>query len=425
MIWSKNRTDVRAGLSILALVLLMAACDVFDVANPQAITEDDLEDPSMMQAIADGAAATFADAYHNVIVTSELAADAIIWTGSETRNQQVDQGIWVTANSSIDIAYNMLSVARWTADDVIKRLNSLDAGPSASEAIASSHLYLGYSLVLLGDHFTQFTIDGGAPMEGPEAYRLAVEHFTEASSIAQSAGAQALAAAALGGRARAHHWLGIESGDVSEYAAAQADAEAALTLDYQFVFLIDYGYPARANEWWGNMQDELELGMGAPFRQLQDPVSGQLDPRVPISDYRGVSPNGADSLFFQEKYPSAESDIALVKWQEMSLIIAEVEWRNDNLQAAVDAINDVRQAAGLIDFSSSSSQSIRDQLIYERGAEFFLEGRRWPDARRFTMEFVDVAILPDDRWLPEAQLESPDRKWEIPKTERESNPGVS
>lgn len=422
----KRLRFARSGL-VVGLVVLgagLTGCDILDVENPQAVSPDDLDNPDAAQEVANGAAATFADAYAYTVAMSELASDAVIWVSSQTGLERLDRGIWLRANPDIDQSYNLLSVARWTSDNAVTQLHEVLADPETSSLVAESYFYSGFSLLLLGDHFRAFTIDGGEPREDTEAYSMAIERFSQAFDIAQAAGNTRLAVAALGARARAHQWVGVTTGSAEEYAAALEDAQRALSMDPGFRFTLTFEQPARPNLWWFRMQSERDLGVGRPFRHRTDPVSGQLDPRVSVSDFVGPSSNGRDSVYLQQKYPRAGSTVELVTWEEMQLIVAEVQWRNGRLGAAADAINAVRAEAGLPEFEGESSAEVRDQLIYERSAVFFLEGRRWPDARRFSDEFEDVQILPDPRWSSEVQSEPVLRKWPIPSTESESNPNA-
>lgn len=416
------RTGMMAGL--IALVAGVVGCDILDVENPQAVSPDDLNNPEAAAEVANGAAASFADAYAYTVAMSELAADGVIWVSSQTGLERLDQGIWLESNPDIDQSYNLLSVARWTSDNATDQIREVLTNPEESPLLAESYFYSGFSLLLLGDHFRSFTIDGGEPREGSEAYSMAIDRLTQAFEIAQAAGDSELAVAALGARARAHHWLGVVTASSDEYTAALEDAQQALSMNPSFTFTLTFEQPARPNPWWFRMQSERDLGVGGPFRGRTDPVSGQADPRVSVSDFSGLSSNGQDSVFLQQKYPRAASSVELVKWEEMKLIVAEVRWRNGEMEDAQDAINDVRAEAGLPEFDGESSEQVRDQLIYERSTEFFLEGRRWPDARRFSDEFDDVQILPDPRWSSEVQSEPVLRKWPIPSTESQSNPNL-
>lgn len=419
-----KRTAVNRGIIAVGLLLMMAAAGC-EFENPQSISADDLNDSQLASQIADGAAATFADAYSHTTLISSLAADAVIWTGSETGNRLIDRGVWLRSNNEIQIAYDNLVRARWTGDNAVSELQELASDASGSRNLARSYFFTGFSFVLLGDYFEQFTVDGGSALSREEAYSRAIERLDHAAESAANAGASNLQAAAIGGQARAHHSLYTVTGDQEELSAAAADAEQALSTASQFIFEVAYGRPARVNLWWGEMQDSPELGLAMHIVRLDDPVTGEHDPRVPVSDFQGFSSNGQDSLFFQEKYATAETDMPLVKWQEMHLILAEEAWRNGQLSEAESHINAVRRAAGLPDYSADNSTDVRDQLIHERLATLAFEGRRWMDARRFSEEFDDISILPDDRWSPEVSDQPVTRLWPIPNSECEANENLS
>lgn len=418
------RTAKKSGIIGVVLLLIMSAAGC-EFENPQSISADDLNDPQLASQIADGAAATFADAYSHTTLISSLAADAVIWTGSETGNRLIDRGVWLRSNNEIQIAYDNLVRARWTGDNAVSKLQELLSDASSSTNLARSYLFTGFSFVLLGDYFEQFTFDGGNALSREEAYSRAINRLEQAAQTAGNADASNLQAAAIGGQARAHHALYTVTGGQGELSAAAADAERALSTASEFRYEVAYGRPARVNLWWGEMQDSPELGLAMHIVRLDDPVSGGHDPRVPVSDFQGFSSNGQDSLFFQEKYPTAETDMPLVKWQEMHLILAEEEWRNEQLSEAESHINAVRRAAGLSDFNADNSTDVRDQLIHERLATLAFEGRRWMDARRFSEEFDDVSILPDERWSPEVSDQSATRLWPIPNSECEANENLS
>jgi hypothetical protein len=80
----------------------------------------------------------------------------------------------------------------------------------------------------------------------------------------------------------------------------------------------------------------------------------------------------------------------------------------------VQQINLVRQAAGLTDFASTDANAIRQQLIYERRTEFWLELRGWQDHRYYN-------VVPD-MWSDAAEQKGLDRRLPISRRERDSNP---
>jgi hypothetical protein len=149
---------------------------------------------------------------------------------------------------------------------------------------------------------------------------------------------------------------------------------------------------------------------------LEDPASGERDPRVQHTEQHGVGTRGGTPIYWQTKYPALASDIPVSRWQEPVLILAEYHALNGNLDRAVERINEVRQAAELPAFSSSDAGEIMEQLRYERKAEFWLEMRRWQDMRYYD-------IVPDS-WTAVAKQEGVDRRFPISIRECTANTNV-
>jgi hypothetical protein len=75
------------------------------------------------------------------------------------------------------------------------------------------------------------------------------------------------------------------------------------------------------------------------------------------------------------------------RYAEMLLIYAEacIELGGANLQNGLNALNMVRNRAGLPDRVTADQATARDYLRYERNVEFFGEGHRWYDIRRWAI----------------------------------------
>lgn len=81
-------------------------------------------------------------------------------------------------------------------------------------------------------------------------------------------------------------------------------------------------------------------------------------------------------------YDSQTSPVPIIRNEELILISAEANIGTDN-DAAVAAINVVRNAAGLDDYSGATDDaSLLDAVLNERRFSLFGEGHRWIDLRR-------------------------------------------
>jgi hypothetical protein len=99
-----------------------------------------------------------------------------------------------------------------------------------------------------------------------------------------------------------------------------------------------------------------------------------------------AAPFATDGLSGDVQVTMLSSNIApfpIVRNEELVLMWAEANIGSDNTEA-VNAINAVRNAAGLADYSGPTDDaSLINQLLHERRYSLFGEGHRWIDMRRF------------------------------------------
>ncbi len=82
-------------------------------------------------------------------------------------------------------------------------------------------------------------------------------------------------------------------------------------------------------------------------------------------------------------YASNSSPASIIRNEELILLFAEANVGSDN-DAAVDAINKVRNAAGIGDYDGATdNDALIDEILYQRRYSLFGEGHRWIDARRY------------------------------------------
>ena len=92
-------------------------------------------------------------------------------------------------------------------------------------------------------------------------------------------------------------------------------------------------------------------------------------------------------------YQSNVDNVPIIRNEELILLSAEANHITDP-SAAVDAINVVRNAAGLGNYAGATTPSaLVDEILFQRRYALFGESHRWIDMRRFDK----LADLPNDR----------------------------
>lgn len=83
-------------------------------------------------------------------------------------------------------------------------------------------------------------------------------------------------------------------------------------------------------------------------------------------------------------YKSSSAPICIIRNEELILISAEAENLLGNSNDAIMAINKIRNAAGLSNYSGGTLQSeITEEILKQRRYSLFAEGHRWVDMRRY------------------------------------------
>lgn len=403
---------------LLGAPLVTTACDgLFDVDNPVDILEKDLDDPRSIPALANSAEAAVVDAYGASLVYGELPGDGAIHIATNQGNLALDRGALQDFNERAEEVYNSMAAARWAATEVTRRLVSLVDDPSKHPAVGRSYFWDALARITLADLHEEVPFDGGPPNTPAQVYQGAVTLLQQAADVSAAAGASEYVAAAYATMARAHRSLYFETGanDLAHFDRARAAAELALQADAELRIDARYSPPGSSNRAYTSWDIGVFYDiMGDDYANQVDPVSGERDPRINHAPWSGLMSTFGDSVFQQLKYPNRESPVRVSSWQEAELILAEAELLGGDLAQAAAHINNVRAAAGLPDFGGGTAQEVRDQLLYERRTEFWLELRRWQDMRYY-------GIVPE-RWDPAMKEEGVDRRFPVSLRERSTNP---
>jgi len=365
-----------------ALVALVAAAGcggLLDVELPGSTPEEALDDPAYASLMVTSAQSEFECAFSNYAFLSGLIAGELVGGDTDGNMQQYqrrdvrqgDNDFGRNACSSSNGLYTPLSIARFVSDDAFKRLSAYTDAQVANRnrLLGRAALYSGFSYAVFAESFCRAAFDLGPAVTPPQVFQLAKDKFTKAIELAGPASDAETLNAAYVGRARVEMALG-------ETAAAVADARR-----------VPAGYRkdvTRSNA-STTRQNDIQLQTVRRRAQAVDPAfwnttwMGVADPRVAVTNTGAKALNGLTPLWLQQKYATEASPIRLASYTEAQLIIAEVEGG----QTAVTIINALHTAAGIPPFTSTDAAAIRRQVIEERRREFFLEGRRMGDLRRF------------------------------------------
>ncbi len=391
--WSRSRLPVF--IMIVALGTLSSACEnLLDVELPTKVASENLEDPALAGALVNSAIGEFECAFSQYVAASGQLTDELrhssawlVMTEWDHRKIGKDRDI-ARCNGNFGYGvYTPMQKARVSAESTKTRLEAWDDSEVMDRAtkIATVAVYAGFTRIILGEAFCEMAIDVG-PIMTPEAVLKSAEAaLTEAISLAEAAGRSDLAAAARLGRARTRLTLGDKAGARSD--AATVPEGFVFNANYSHADIYRYNRIYQHNWIDGFITPEWDDENGHPTLDGDNPTfGGVVDPRV-RSTPAGLGQDGTP-LRHIEKYSDWGSPIAIAKYAEAQLIIAEV----DLGQSAVDIINTLHAAAGLppyVPANVADGAEILKHVIQERNRELYLEGHRLNDLLRLGLPFAE------------------------------------
>ncbi len=404
-----------------ALVLATAACDTDDLLKvdaPSQMPAEDLENPANAALLVNGAVADFECAYGAFITVQGIMSDELVdaqlgaaaWFYDRRdagQNPGSAYGVNGCTSSQTPGVYRPLSTSRWAADNALTYLQGWTDAEVANrqELIAKAALYAGFSYNLMGMAMCSAAIDGGPEVSDTELLQAAEGRFTTAMQAASAAGLNDLATAAQAGRARVRLYLGDTAG-------AESDAES-IPLGFVFNATASQDNSRRYNLVFHSNVLSNNYSVEESSRNLT--TGGEIDPRTAATN-AGVNANDGTTLWLQEKYPDYGSPMPVVTGGEALLILAEIRGG----QAAVQAINTLRDRWDLPHFQSTDAQEIRQALIEERRRELWLQGHRQYDIARFNVPLVPAAGTP----YPKGGSYGSTTCLPLPDIERFNNPNI-
>jgi hypothetical protein len=395
----------RGGVLLLPLGGLTGCRELLEVDAPSRVLDETLNTPEAAKLLVDGARAAFGCAFQAYITGTALLTDEMEDTQLAAAAWDWDRRAWTGAlgqayaesgctPGQIFGVYVPIQTARFAADDAAKRLENFTDQEVVNRValLAQANLFAGYSRILLGEGFCAAALDLGPQMTPGDFFTQAEARFTDAITQAQQSAQTTIQTAAQLGRARARLNLARLPGqavNLTKYAEAKADAQQ---IPSSFVYNMPYNSATTYAQNNIVQRNRLSLlyGVASNYRNLNDP-------RVSVTNSGLRGADAVNTVWFANKYTALNSPIALAKYAEARLIIAEADLAAGNTAAAIDTLNALRgrSGVGLPPYSGpTDAASVQAFLLSERSKELFLEGQHFWDINRFNLALDPAAGTP-------------------------------
>ena len=420
-----------------ALVSVAGACrdiTVLEQSNPGTLEAAKLYVPSNAQLLVNGAISDFQCAYARFVTGTALLGDELSnaiagsdnydYDGRRVRTNQA-YGTATCGNNQQPPIYTTLSVARGSADTIISRLKTwtqaeMPATAIRERLIAQSYVYAGYSILLLGEAMCSAAINVGPELTPAQLFAEAKTRFDSAVVYAAAVTPNTATDVALGlfarvGRARTYL-------NLADYANAATDA-AAVPSTFATVSTSNDAINARnQNTIFFHINNSSFSTVDPSYRGLT--VGGVADPRVAVTDANRNGTAPGSRIWTANKYPALNTPMPIAKYAEAQLILAETNTRANNFVAATININNARNTrAGMPQFvyAGETQAQMLAQIVEERRREFFLEGHRLQDFKRFGLTLTPAPGSLD----PANQAYGSQVCFPLPDVERVNNPNIT
>jgi starch-binding outer membrane protein, SusD/RagB family len=388
-------------IAILSTTLAVVGCkDLTSLKqqDPGQLSGETVFVPANAQLIVNGVVADFECAYTRYalgsgIFTDELANAIVRIDDFQLDRRELPTNSFYGTNDCVSTQlpgiYTPLSVARASADTAVAVLQGWtdEQVPNRSKLIGTASAYGGYSLVLLGEGMCSAAIALGPELTPAQLFAEAITRFNTAVDAATVAGDNTMLNFALLGRARAK----LDAGDLS---GAAADAQL-IPSGFVVQTSSDKTNARRQNAIWSSTRFNDFSSVDTSF---QNSYAADGDPRIGNTSTGQTGTDGFTLVVYAHKDSVADAPVAIAKWSEAQLIIAENDVASNNLSGAIAIINHLDSLADTsltrYNPSSPTPSDVKARVIEERRRELFLEGHRLGDLRRYNLPFLPAPGAP-------------------------------
>jgi hypothetical protein len=394
MPYSMIHRRTRRVLAALAVAGVLGGCDtLLQVENPGAILEENLDDPTLINLLVNSVVGEFQDTYTDLAYYGAIITDEAVTGHNFETIQQMDRRVMDPLNGTLNTAiYIPLQKTRFLADSVSSRLRGMLPNPSQDLRLARTLAYAGYSYVLLAEYFCDAPINGSAGKSPNELFQLAGDRFAEAIAIGTAA------KAAGGSAAAADEVIDLARVGAARAALNTGDGATASTLAGQVAsgFEAWVAHSANASRQYNPFHGHTtgsnhNLGLDDRFRDLGDP-------RVPHSA-KGTLGHNRSTILYKPFQPSSfgewesgttvgferTTDVRFASGLEARYIVAEAA---GGTPATLTFVNERRAVGGQGTLVATDPGIIMAELREQRSRDFFMDGHRLGDLRRYISQGV-------------------------------------
>lgn len=415
---------------LLAAAVLGGCSSILDVKNPNDVAESALDNPVAAASLQNGVLAATLQMLSGITVPYAVATDELDWIGSRDAWGELETGaISDYVNEFTDGAFPDVGAARFLGDLAIKKLEKFDTDKVLNQRniLARTYLYTAIVYTSIADMYDDYAFSEKTVAAKPigranmgTLYDKAVTYLDKAKTIADASTDAKLKYAILAYRARVKHakavWAKITpkgptapASPLVNDAGANADATAAIAMggsDEKFTIFDNREATADINIWY-EVNGRNEHALGVVYRNLKDPVSGNLDPTVQalLAEFK--------------KFGTLSGTFTLTSTRELRLILAEAALATGNTAEFTNQLDQVRALDGKPAWTGTPAA--QTMLAYERQAQLWLMRRRLSDMYRFGEK--------DAKWTANPNFESAfsvvGLLFPIPNVERLGNPCIT
>lgn len=368
------------------------------------LAQDDLlNTEAQMDFLSKGVQQRFATTAGQLACLMELQSDAMIYTSkiataSFPTFEEIDKGIILPDNATVQGVFQAVGQVRKYADDLVVRVGKVTF---TSESKRVSSLYTGYLYGGIARFYTAIAFGltenepGGVIDAGP---------FIPQSALLDQAIAKMKEAVAIQTDA---YLKKVANSMIAKAYLAKKDYANAAAFAALGLVSADKAFEALHNDvfniyFWGFAgAGRVQIAVNERFNNYikADPKEAN---RIKLGTVKGTD---NITYYWQLKYPDKFNNFPIMTWQENNLMIAECALRGSGTGNALTLVNAVRASRSLDPLTTINI----DGIMVERDKELFVQGNRLMDQHR-----TGTWHIPGNVW----------RYMPIPRNERNANPNL-